>query len=157
MLKVKLICVGGIKEKFFEQAANEYIKRLGRFCKVEVVEIEERQKSLKPSQAEILKTLEQEAIETQNKRDGFTAVLDKAGKQFDSGEFAELIKQLSNNNSVITFVIGGSHGLSEAAKNTADLMISLGKGTYPHHLFRVMLLEQIYRAFMINARSDYHK
>ena len=157
MLKIKLICVGGIKEKFFSEAAKEYIKRLGRFCKIEVLEVEEKKKSTKPSQAEIAKTLELEGAEILSKTEGFTAALDKDGKQFSSEEFAKTLAQLTGSCSVISLVIGGSHGLSEAVKKTANERFSLGKMTFPHHLFRVMLLEQLYRAFMINSGSDYHK
>ena len=157
MLKVKLVCVGGIKEKFFAEAVGEYLKRLKRFCKIEVLEIDEKLKSNKPSQAEIVKALESEGAEVLSKAEGFTVALDKSGKQTSSIDFAEFFKQVGNTHSAVTFVVGGSHGLGESVKKSADTVLSLGEMTFPHHLFRVMLAEQIYRAFSINAGSDYHK
>jgi len=138
MVKIKLICVGGLKERYFIQAADEYVKRLGRFCKIEVCEIPERKSGIKHTE-------------------GFTVVLDKGGRQFGSEEFARHFKQLTDKYGTLTFIIGGSNGLDEGVKQSAGLVLSLGKPTYPHHLFRVMLLEQVYRAFMINSGSEYHK
>ena len=152
-MKINIVCVGKIKEKFFVEAINEYAKRLSRFCDLKIIEVEEESK--------ISNTDKKCEIESENlleKCGGIIVVLDSSGKLLSSPEIANFIKLKTNNGiSEISFVIGGSNGLSQNLKNRADLVLSFGKITFPHQLFRVVLLEQIYRAFTILEGLPYHK
>ena len=152
-MKINIVCVGKIKEKFFVEAINEYTKRLSRFCDLKIIEIEEESK--------ISNTDKKCEIESENlleKCGGIVVALDSSGKLLSSPEIANFIKLKTNNGiSEISFVIGGSNGLSQNLKNRADLVLSFGKITFPHQLFRVVLLEQIYRAFTILEGLPYHK
>lgn len=152
MLKINIVCVGNIKEKFFNMACDEYIKRLGRFCNINVIEVKEQTEY---ENIEQIKSLEGKDILKYIK--GFCVVMDIQGKNQDSTQFANFIQETSNNFSEISFVIGGSYGVCESVKNRADFKLSFSKMTFPHMLFRVMLLEQIYRAFTINNNIKYHK
>jgi 23S rRNA (pseudouridine1915-N3)-methyltransferase len=152
-MKVNIVCVGKIKEKYFTDAIAEYSKRLSRFCSFNIIEVDEASKidNLdKKSEAEGKLILE--------KCSGVIVSLDSRGKMLESPEIAEFIKtnQVSGV-SEISFVIGGSNGLSEAVIKASKLVLSFGKITYPHQLFRVVLAEQIYRAFAIIAGLPYHK
>lgn len=152
-MKINIVCVGKIKEKFFVEAINEYAKRLSRFCDLKIIEVEEESK--------ISNTDKKCEIESENlleKCGGIIVALDGSGKLLSSPEIANFIKLKTNNGiSEISFVIGGSNGLSQNLKNRADLVLSFGKITFPHQLFRVVLLEQIYRAFTILEGLPYHK
>lgn len=152
-MKINIVCVGKIKEKFFVEAINEYAKRLSRFCDLKIIEVEEESK--------ISNTDKKCEIESENlleKCGGIIVALDSSGKLLSSPEIANFIKLKTNNGiSEISFVIGGSNGLSQNLKNRADLVLSFGKITFPHQLFRVVLLEQIYRAFTILEGLPYHK
>jgi 23S rRNA (pseudouridine1915-N3)-methyltransferase len=152
-MKVNIVCVGKIKEKFFTDAILEYQKRLSRFCSFNIIEVDEASKIEnleKKSEAEGKLLLE--------KCSGIIVSLDARGKMFSSPEIAEFIKnnQISGV-SEISFVIGGSNGLSDAVIKASKLVLSFGNITYPHQLFRVVLSEQIYRAFSIIAGLPYHK
>ena len=144
MFKVHIVCVGKLKEGYLREAAAEYIKRLSRFCKTEVLELAEKA------------TLLQEAEDIKKYLRGRVFVLAVEGKQYTSEEFAGEIKTACDGGEEITFVIGSSYGLHESVKAGARL-VSFSKMTFPHQLMRVILLEQVYRAFMINAGAEYHK
>ncbi|MBQ9716024.1 MAG: 23S rRNA (pseudouridine(1915)-N(3))-methyltransferase RlmH [Clostridia bacterium] len=157
-MKIKILCVGKIKEKYFTDAIEEYTKRLGRFCKTEIVEVAEcTAYKTDLSASEIDKIKKSEGKDLLARIEGFGICLDIGGKQLASEELASKIDEIKNTNSVITFVIGGSFGMDDSVKNACKLKISFGKCTYPHQLMRVILCEQVYRAFMINSGSAYHK
>lgn len=152
-MKVNLVCVGKIKEKFFLSAMDEYGKRLSRFCDFSVIEVEEATK---------LKSLDQKTQE-EGKRllgasKGVIVALDGGGKMLGSTQIADFVSQAQvSGKSEISFLVGGSNGLSDEVKARADLVLSFGKITFPHQLFRVVLTEQIYRAFTIIEGLPYHK
>ena len=153
MLKINIVCVGSIKEKFFIDAINEYKKRLSRFCAFNIIEVQEeaQEKSLE-------KKIEKESEKILNACKGVVVLLDRVGKMVSSEEFADCLDKLSTQGaSEISFVIGGSNGVNDKVKNAAKHSFSFGKITFPHQLFRVVLTEQIYRAFTILAGSPYHK
>ncbi len=152
-MKVNIVCVGKIKEKFFTDAIEEYKKRLSRFCNLKIIEVDEASKI-----ENIEKKSQTEGGLLLNACSGFIVALDGAGKLVSSEELAEQIKKLEiSGTSEISFVIGGSNGLSDEVKQKAGLVASFGKITFPHQLFRVVLIEQIYRAFSIIAGMPYHK
>ena len=160
MFNITLITVGKLKEKFYLSAAAEYEKRLKGYCQFQLLELPEVRLPDNPSPAEISATLEKEAdaiIEKIPKGAWFCA-LTPEGKMLSSEELAEKIRsvKLSGKNSVC-FLIGSSFGMSPRLKNTADFRLSMSPMTFPHHLARVMVLEQIYRAEAIQAGSKYHK
>lgn len=145
MQKINIVCVGKIKEKFYSDAAQEYLKRLSRFAKVEIREIPE------------CRTVEEEASLILKVSKGRIVALCIEGKKYSSEGLAEYIKELTDTGSESTFIIGSSCGLSDEVKRKADLKLSFSDMTFPHQLMRVILLEQIYRAFMINGGGEYHK
>lgn len=160
MLKVKIIAVGKIKEKFYTDACNEYIKRLGAFCSVSVAEIQEYKCSDTPSAAEIQTVLKKEGERILDAIPGGAFVIPMCieGKELSSTELAQKIDAVSIDGvSTICFIIGGSFGLDDKVKEKGKLRLSMSKMTFPHMLARVMLLEQIYRAFSINKGTKYHK
>ena len=152
MVGIKIVCVGNLKEKFWKDAEQEYVKRLSKFCKLEIKEIEE-QNQLKEED----KIIEVESRKIEKEVDDDSYLMDIHGNQFSSEEFAKLLTQISLKKGQITFVIGGSYGVSKKLKDTLKNRISFGKATYPHNLARIILLEQVYRAFMINSGAKYHK
>lgn len=152
MITLNLVCVGNLKEKFWRDAEAEYKKRLQRFCKLNIIEIEEKNNE---SSTEI--TLSKEGKEILSKSKGYIILMDRLGKTMSSEEFATDIEKLSLTNSEITFIIGSSCGVSDEVKNLSNKLISFGKNTFPHNLARIMLLEQIYRCFCINNNIKYHK
>lgn len=156
MLKVNVVCIGKIKENFYKDAINEYAKRLTRFCKFNIVELQESLLVGKNIQ-DIERVKVQEGKNIISKLSGYVIILDLGGGQISSEDLASTIESVSNSCSEITFVIGGSYGLSSEVLQKADKKIAFGKITFPHQLMRVVLVEQIYRAFMINSNSDYHK
>lgn len=160
MLTVNIICVGKLKEKFYLAAAEEYAKRLGRSCKLNLTELPEERLPEKPSPAQIDAALsrEAEAIRGRLPRGGVLAAMCVEGRLISSEELAQRFSDWTVGGcSQITFLIGGSFGLHQSVKSQADLRLSMSPMTFPHHLARVMLLEQIYRAFQINEGSRYHK
>lgn len=160
MISVTVICIGKLKEKFWRDAIDEYTKRLSRYCDLKIKELSESSLPENPSQVEIDAALskECEAILKEIPKDAAVFPLCIEGKQFSSTEFAEKIESVSlSGKSKICFIIGSSHGLSDTVKNRADFKLSFSKMTFPHQLFRVLLLEQIYRAFSIIGHGKYHK
>ncbi len=152
MITINLVCVGNLKEKFWREAQEEYVKRLGAFCKINVIEIAE-----KNNENSINITLEKEGKDILSKSKGYTILMDRLGKNLSSEELAKKIEDLSMQNSEISFIIGSSNGVCEQVKHSSNEKISFGKNTFPHNLARVMLLEQIYRAMMISNNRSYHK
>ena len=160
MLSIRLICVGKLKERYFAEAVAEYEKRLNAFCRLELIELPEERLSERPSPAEIDAALEREAqlIEKKLLKDGMLVCLCVEGTQQSSEEFAELLSRAENSGRPrISFVIGGSYGMAQRLKEKADVRLSMSKMTFPHHLARVMLAEQLYRGFQIKEGTRYHK
>ena len=160
MLNIKIICVGKLKEKFYLAAAAEYTKRLSSLCRLEVEELPESRLPAQPSEAEIEAALkkEGESIALRIPAGALTVALCVEGKQLSSVRFSQFLEACAlKGRSRICFLIGGSEGLSEEIKEKADLRMSMSEMTFPHHLARIMLLEQIYRAFQIRDGSRYHK
>ena len=150
---IKIITVGSIKEKYLKDAIEEYTKRLSKYTNIEIVEVKdeglvEPQKAISLEEEKILKHI--------NDKD-YIITLEIEGKEFTSEEFAEKLDKIQLESSNITFIIGGSYGLSQNIKDKSKLHLSFSKMTFPHQLFRVLLLEQIYRAFKINNNESYHK
>lgn len=159
-MKIKLVTVGKLKEKYLKDGIAEYMKRLNRFCKVEMIELADEKTPDKASDLEnqqILKKEGNKILAKINERE-FVIALAIEGKQFPSEKFSQLMVDTTVHGfSDITFVIGGSLGLYPAVKKRANLLMSFGKLTLPHQLMRLVLIEQIYRAFMIQQGSPYHK
>ncbi len=159
MIKVTLIALGKLKEAYLRDAVSEYTKRLSRYCDLEIIELEPIKLPDSPSKSQIDAALlrEAEMIIKKIPKNCDVYPLCVEGKQLSSEEFAEKVDDLSQQGRGIVFIIGSSYGLSETVKVTAKMRFSLSKMTFPHQLFRVMLLEQLYRAFKINEGSTYHK
>ena len=160
MLNIKLICVGKLKEKFYIQGAEEYSKRLTPYCRLEIDELPEAKRGDNPSPAETEAALKKEADEIMRHIPKGAAVIAMCveGKGLSSEELASEIKRRAEGGeSRICFIIGGSDGLHDSIKALSPLKLSMSRMTFPHHLARVMLLEQIYRAFKINEGSRYQK
>jgi len=151
-MKINLVCVGNLKEKFSKENQAEYLKRLSAFCKFSIVEIKEQNHL-----GNINLILEKEGEEILKSLKGFCVLCDIESKQMNSVEFAKKLEEKMQTNSSITFVIGGSYGVSESVRKVCDERISFSNMTFPHNLFRIMLLEQIYRAFTILSGKSYHK
>jgi len=150
---IKIICVGKIKEDFYKNAIDEYKKRLSKYTDLQIIEVPDEglsdiKTSLKKESEKILKQI--------NHKD-YIITMEIEGKQLTSTELAEKIDNIFNINSNITFIIGGSYGLSDEIKKIANFKLSFSKLTFPHQLFRIILLEQIYRVFKINNNESYHK
>ena len=158
MLNIKIIAVGKLKEKYLRDACDEYLKRLKRFGNVNVIELDEYKLSDNPSEKEIEKALESESENILKNSSGFIITMCIEGRQLSSIKLAEKLQQIPvNGQSTVSFIIGSSHGLSENVKSKSNLKLSMSEMTFPHQLARVMLLEQIYRAFQINNGGKYHK
>ena len=159
MISINIICIGKLKEKYLRDANEEYIKRLGAFCKITVNELSPCRIPDNPSPAEINTALNEEGKRILERiSNEYVIAMCIEGKQISSEDLAGKIQDIAvNNNSKISFIIGGSYGLSEQVKARADYKLSMSKMTFPHQLARVMLLEQIYRQFMINSGGKYHK
>ena len=160
MLNIHLICIGKLKESYLREAAAEYQKRLGAFCRLEITEIAPAKLPEYSSPALVEAALAQESALILAKIPASTKVyaLCIEGKQLSSGELsAKLMTETNRGVSSIAFIIGGSHGLSEELKKQANLLLSMSKMTFPHQLARIMVLEQLYRAFMISSGGKYHK
>ncbi|MBQ8740245.1 MAG: 23S rRNA (pseudouridine(1915)-N(3))-methyltransferase RlmH [Clostridia bacterium] len=159
MIKVTLITLGKLKEKYLRDAVEEYSKRLSRYCKLEIVELSPINLPEKPSQSEIDSALTKEAemIEKRIPDGSVVTALCVEGKSFSSEQLADFVAANSNSGKNMCFIIGSSYGLSNTVKQRADLRLSISAMTFPHQLFRAMLLEQVYRAFKIIEGSTYHK
>ena len=160
MLNVNIICIGKIKESFFREAIEEYSKRLNSYCSLNIIELKDEKIPNNPSEKDnqIIKEKEGNNILSHIKKDTYIICLDLKGKQYTSEEFSQKINNISNNiSSSITFIIGGSLGISQNVLKKANESISFSKMTFPHQLFRVILLEQVYRAFKIMNNETYHK
>ena len=149
---IKIICVGKIKEQYLKDAIEEYKKRLSKYTKLEIIELQDVDYDIK-------KTLEIEKNNIINhiKNTDYNILLDINGKELTSIEFSNTIDKIRNNYSNINFIIGGSYGVHDDIKNMVNERISFSKLTFPHQLFRVILLEQIYRSFKILNNEEYHK
>ena len=159
MIHINIVCVGKIKEKYLKDAIDEYSKRLSKYCKLEIIEINDEPipNNLSEKTAEIIKNIEGDKILAKIKN-SYIISLDLQGKQYSSEEFAEKIEKISvNSNSSISFIIGGSLGLSTSVINNSNELICFSKMTFPHQLIRLFLLEQIFRAFKIQNNETYHR
>ena len=159
-MKIKVVTVGKLKEKYLKDGIAEYTKRISRFAKLEMIELTDEKTPDKASELENQKILETEGARILSKvgeRD-FVVVLAIEGKTFSSEDFSKQLEQASiKGYSTLTFIIGGSLGLAPVVKNRANLSVSFGRLTLPHQLMRLVLVEQIYRAFTIQQSSPYHK
>lgn len=159
-MKIKVVTVGKLKEKYLKDGISEYSKRISRFAKLEMIELADEKTPDRASESENQKILEIEGQRILSKvgdRD-FVIALAIEGKTFSSEEFSKQLEEASIKGfSTLTFIIGGSLGLSSAVKNRANLSVSFGRLTLPHQLMRLVLVEQIYRAFTIHQGSPYHK
>lgn len=159
-MKIQIICIGKLKEKYWTQAAGEYMKRLSKYCDVEITELKESRLPDKASvsQEEAVICNEGENILKHIKDGSYVISLEIGGKSLSSEELAQKIEELPlSGKSHITFIIGGSLGLSKAVSKRADFRLSFSRMTFPHQMMRVVLLEQIYRAFKIIRNETYHK
>lgn len=160
MLKVKILCVGKLKEKYLQLGVNEYSKRLSRYCKLEIIELVEDLIGDNPSDAQIEQVKEHESqhlLEKIKERE-YVIVLDVWGEQKSSPELATYIDKVAQlGMSSLVFVIGGSYGISDALRKKAQLNLSLSKATFTHQMTRLILIEQIYRSFKILNHETYHK
>ena len=150
---IKIICVGKIKEKYLNDAINEYKKRLLKYTKLEIIEVND----VNTDNIEYNLIKEKELIEKNISDKDYIITLEIEGSMLDSVEFARKLDNIFNTNSTITFIIGGSNGIHNDIKIRSNYKLSFSKMTFPHQLFRVNLLEQIYRAFKINNNESYHK
>ena len=151
MINIRIVAVGGIKDGYFRDAVAEYSKRLGKYCRFEIIEVAEH------STKDVTSCIRAEALGIREKIKGTVVLCDVCGKAMTSNGLAELIGRCSMNTSVITFVIGGSHGVGTEIDDVVTHRISFSGMTFPHQLFRVMLVEQVYRAFTIINNEKYHK
>ena len=160
MLNIKFICVGKLRERFYIDAFNEYARRLSAYCKIECAELNETKLGDKPSDKEIENALVRESadIEKAIPKDAYVIAMCVGAKQLKSEELAQKINSLAlSGRGKICFIIGGSFGLAESVKQRADMRLGMSEMTFPHHLARVMLPEQIYRSFKIIEGSRYHQ
>lgn len=148
---MKIICVGKIKEKFFVSAIEEYSKRISKYTKLDIIEISDE------ADKTVALKKEGEKILSKIKDNDYVVTLEIEGNSLDSVEFAKKVDNNFGSNKNLTFVIGSSYGLDDLVKQRSDYKMSFSKLTFPHQLFRVILLEQIYRAYKINNNENYHK
>lgn len=159
-MKIRIICIGKLKEKYWTSAAAEYSKRISGYANIEIVELKESKLPSNPSEADENSVLIREGQNILNKikDNDYVIAMEVEGEQLDSVELAKKIQHaFDTKSSTIDFVIGGSLGLSDEVKKRADYGLSFSKLTFPHQMARIMLLEQIYRAFKINSGETYHK
>ena len=159
MLTINIVCIGKIKENFFKAAIDEYSKRLSKYCKLNILELPDEKI---PDKTNIniendIKTKECTSIINHLKKDSYIISLDLRGKNLSSEEFSKNIEDISMISSQITFIIGGSLGLTENILNISKQKICFSKMTFPHQLIRIFLLEQLFRAFKISNGETYHK
>ncbi len=149
---IKIICIGKVKELFYRDAINEYLKRLSKYTKIDIVELNDlnydKEKTIKEESSLIINKL--------NSND-YNILLDINGEELDSLELSQKIDNLQVNNHNIVFIIGGSYGVSDELRKFVNYRLSFSKMTFPHQLFRVVLLEQLYRSFKIINNEEYHK
>ncbi len=148
---IKIVCVGKVKEKFFVSALKEYEQRISKYTKIDIIEVKDEkiiEKALKIEADRILKNI---------KDSDYVITLEIGGNEISSLELASKIDNNFNTNANLVFVIGGSYGLDESVKKRSNYALSFSKMTFPHQLFRIILLEQIYRSFKINNNESYHK
>ncbi len=159
MLSINILCVGKVKEKFFRDAIEEYSKRLSKYCKLEITELPDEKipDKVNDSITNEIKEKECNNIINHIKKDSYVVALDLKGKEYSSEDFSKKIENISMQNSKITFIIGGSLGLTQNILNLADEKICFSHMTFPHQLIRIFLVEQIYRAFKISNGESYHK
>ncbi len=160
MINITVIALGKLKEKYMREFSDEYIKRLTAFCKLNIVELAPKQLSERPSQSEIKNALEIEAQQIKAKipQNSFVFSMCIEGKQLSSEAFSKKISNIAlDGKSSIVFILGSSFGLSEEIKALSDFKFSMSEMTFPHQMARIMLLEQIYRAFQISSGGKYHK
>lgn len=160
MLNIKFICVGKLRERFYIDAFNEYARRLSAYCKFECAELNETKLGDKPSDKEIENALVRESADLEKAipKDAYVIAMCVGAKQLKSEELAQKINSLAlSGRGKICFIIGGSFGMAESVKQRADMRLGMSEMTFPHHLARVMLTEQIYRSFKIIEGSCYHK
>lgn len=159
MIKLTLITLGKLKEKYLREACEEYTKRLSRYCDINIIELSPAYLPDNPTQGEIASALEKEAelIKKRISDDAFLTTLCVEGKKYSSEQLAEFMKVNIDSGVNMCFIIGSSYGIAQSLKQKSKLRLSLSDMTFPHQLFRVMLLEQIYRGFKINEGSAYHK
>lgn len=161
MIRINLITVGKLKEKYWRDAAAEYSKRLSAFCKLDIVELNESSLSDSPSEKEKLAALENEAASMGKYLDGsgvYNIAMCIEGKRLSSEELSKKLDYCASQGaSTVNFIIGSSFGIAQSVKDKCDLRLSMSEMTFPHQLARVMLLEQIYRSFMISRGTKYHK
>ena len=154
MIKINLITMGDIKEKYFKEAIAEYSKRISRFAELKIIELKE---NAPKNNGEILTCLKKDAEEIKKHLKGYAICLDIKGKMLSSEELAKRIDTLSLSNSEISFIIGASNGIDDEIKNLCKERISFSPMTFPHQLMRVIFLEQLYRSFTILNNIAYHK
>lgn len=159
MLSINIICIGKIKEKFLKDAVAEYSKRLSKYCKLNIIELPDEKipDKLNQSIENEIKSKECNNIINHIKKDSFIICLDLKGKEFSSEQFSKNIENISMQSSNITFIIGGSLGLTEKILTTCNQKICFSKMTFPHQLIRIFLLEQLFRAFKISNNETYHR
>lgn len=150
---IKIICVGKIKEKFYRDAIEEYQKRLKKYTKIEIIEVPD----VGFDSPSLNRQREKEFILKHIKPKEYIITMEIDGIQYESPKFADKLNRIFQSNATITFIIGGSDGLDDAIKKIRNEAISFSKMTFPHQLFRVILLEQIYRSYKINKNESYHK
>ena len=159
-MDITIICIGKLKEAYWRDASAEYLKRLSAFAKVQVIEISEYRCSDNPSQSEIeqVKAHEGEAIAAKIPKGSYVIPMCIEGTQMSSEDFSHKLEETALNGlSEVTFIIGGSYGIDDRVKAMGNLKLSFGKITLPHQLMRIVLLEQLYRAFTISKGTKYHK
>ena len=159
-MKIRIICVGKLKEKYLKDAIDEYAKRLGRFCTFDIVELNDEKipDNASKSECDIVLKKEADSILKKISKDSYVVSLCVEGKSISSEEFAKKIGDITlSGKSTIDFIIGGSLGLDKSVKARCDFRLSFSSFTFPHQLMRLILTEQIYRAFKINSNEEYHK
>lgn len=157
MIKINIVAVGKVKENYFSDGINEYIKRLSRYAKVSVFEVKEENFTRGETEGDRLKIIEAEGENILKKLSGSVVALCVEGEKLSSEEFSDYLKSLFDGGEEVTFVIGGSYGLSNKVKMRADKKLSFSDMTFPHTMARLILTEQIYRAFTIINNCTYHK
>jgi len=150
---IKIICVGKIKEKFYKETNNEYLKRLSKYSKIEIIEVED----ISSNNINLILEKEMENIKKYINEKDYVVTLEIEGKELSSLELSKKLEEVLIINSNITFIIGGSYGLDKLIKERSNYQLSFSKLTFPHQLFRVILLEQLYRSFKISKNESYHK
>ena len=157
-MRIKIVCLGKLKEKYLKDGVEEYIKRISRFAKAEIIELPDEKIPDNPNQSQCTSILKTEGEKIKKHIEGYVIALCVEGDNISSEKLAEKIGSITlNGNSTITFIIGGSLGIDDGVKALADFKLSFSKMTFPHQLMRLILTEQLYRAFKINANESYHK